>query len=429
MGHHNINPDREYKLLQRNLDKNVTGAPYSPTFLKILKLLFSPEEANLARQMPVSVTSVKSLARKLNVPLEKLQDQVTVMAEKGLVIDIDMKGKRFVMLAPVVIGFFEYTFMRTRDDAPMKELAELFETYMKHEDKFAHAVFQGNTQIGRSMVREEALDENYTEILDYEKASHIIDTATDWAVSLCACRHHHTHLGDACEADLRTCLTMNIGADPMVKAGIAERITKAEAFSILDKCKEQGLAQTADNVKANATYMCNCCGCCCGMMQAIKTHNINNAIVSSNYIMSIDLDSCKGCGKCAKACPVDAIEVKKIGDGKGKNRWAEVNEDLCLGCGVCYSSCKHDSISMKPREKRVYTPDSVFDKTVVMAIERGKLAPLIFSDPTKLSHRALGRVIQLLEKSPPYKAAMAIEPLKSTFLRKVVSVAKKQAGF
>jgi hypothetical protein len=63
-----------------------------------------------------------------------------------------------------------------------------------------------------------------------------------------------------------------------------------------------------------------------------------------------------------------------------------------------------------------------------MAIERGKLASLIFDDPAKLSHRALGRIIGVLEKSPPFKAAMAIKPLKSAFLTAMVNQARKQAG-
>ena len=82
---------------------------------------------------------------------------VTEMAAKGLVMDLEHNGKRYVALAPVVIGFFEFTFMRVREDAPMEKLAELFHQYMFDDDALAHTVFRGNTQIGRSLVREEAL--------------------------------------------------------------------------------------------------------------------------------------------------------------------------------------------------------------------------------------------------------------------------------
>jgi len=83
---------------------------------------------------------------------------------------------------------------------------------------------------------------------------------------------------------------------------------------------------------------------------------------------------------------------------------------------------------MKPRPKRVFTPETTFDRIAAMAIERGKLANLLFADPDKLSHRALGRIVSLLEKSPPYKAAMAVEPLKSAFLSAVVKGARRKVG-
>ncbi len=60
----------------------------------------------------------------------------------------------------------------------MKELAQLFKQYMMEDDRFARSVFDDTTQIGRSLVREEALPEdNYSEVQDWERASHIIKSA------------------------------------------------------------------------------------------------------------------------------------------------------------------------------------------------------------------------------------------------------------
>ncbi len=60
-----------------------------------------------------------------------------------------------------------------------------------------------------------------------------------------------------------------------------------------------------------------------------------------------------------------------------------------------------------------------------MAIERGKLSNFILDDPSRLSHRALGRIAAMIEKSSPVKAFLAIEPIKSVFLKSIIAGAKK----
>jgi len=430
MGHIN-HPEHKYHLLQQRLDRSLTGAPESPVFMKILKLLFSPEEAEFASRIPMRPIPLDLLSRKLNIGQVELGDKMTDMAQRGLVVDLEHDGQHYFMLAPVVIGFFEFTFMRSRDNLPMAELAHLFDEYIdsKEDGRFAHSVFQGQTQLGRSLVREEALPQaDHIEVLDWERASHIVGSASAAGVSLCPCRHKASHLGTACERPEQACLTFNYAAEAMIRSGIAQPITTGEAMGILEKCKEAGLAQTGDNIQRKVTYICNCCGCCCGMIQAIKTFDLRNAIVTSNWICEVDLSRCKGCGNCSKVCPVQAIEIAQDGEEEKRRKWAVCELTLCLGCGVCYSACKLGAITMKPRERRVFTPETLFDRIVSMAMERRKLANVLFDDPEKLSHRALGRMVRVLEKSPPFQAAMAIQPLRSVFFNAIVKGAKRSSG-
>jgi ferredoxin len=430
MGHH-VNPARGYTLLQQRLDRNVTGAPASPVFTRILQMLFTPEEAELARHVPSRPTSVDTLAKRLSLPADELAARLTEMAERGCMLDLTHEGRRYFMLPPVVIGFFEFTFMRTRDEATLAELARLFDRYMHDDDRFKRSVFEGQTQVGRSLVHEEALPDglaDHVEVLDWERASSIVESASMHAVSLCSCRHKEGHLGRDCGRELRTCLTLNGSVEPLVRSGNAERITAAEALAIIQQSKEAGMAQTADNVRQQVSYICNCCGCCCGMMSAAKTFELRHAIVTSNWIMTVRKTRCTGCGRCVKACPINAISLEKETTGDARRAWAARDEDLCLGCGVCYSACRSGAIAMRPRPRRVFTPEDVFDKTVAMAIERGKLAGLLFPERDTLRHRALGRVVESIEKSPPVKAALAIQPLRSAFLTAVVKGARRGAG-
>lgn len=427
---HVVNPDREYRLLQQRLDKSLTGAPDSPTLMRILRLLFSPEEAELARRVPGRPVSLQALARKLEIPAGELEPQLTDLAQRGLMLDFEYQGRRYFMLPPIVIGFFEFVFMRAREDMPMAELAELFHEYMYTDDRFVHTIFQQQTQIGRSLVREEALpQDDHTEVLDWERASKLVGEASAVAVSLCACRHKAQHLGQACGRPMEVCLTLNHSAESLARSGIARRITSGEGMRILEESKAAGLAQTGDNVQRNVSYICNCCGCCCGMMNAVRHFEIKNAIVTSNWIMSVDEARCRGCGECAKACPIQAIDIARRTSGGKEDgsvkRMAVCDASLCLGCGVCYGACKRDAIRMAPREKRVMTPEGTFDRVVAMAIERGKLAELFFEEPETWGYRALGRMISILEHTPPARALLAVQPLRSAFLSALVSGVKR----
>jgi len=431
MGHHLLSPGTSYRRLQQRLDRNVTGAPESPQFREILKLLFTREEAELAQRVPTQLTSVARLAERLGLDPAPLEDRLTRMAAKGLVFDVEHEGRRYFSLSPVVIGFFELTFMRAGDDVPRAELARLFEEYFFAGDgRFAKAVFEGETQLGRSLVRESSLPkEPAVEILDWERASRIVEEARTVAVSLCACRHHAQHLGRVCDRPLRACMSFDSSAETLQRTGHAEKISNAEGLRILAECQGAGLAQTADNVRKGVGYICNCCGCCCGMMTAIRRFGIPGAIVSSNWIAEVNEAQCSGCGLCVKACPAEVLELEErpLADGR-KPKKAVRDESACLGCGVCVSACKRGALEMKVRPARVFTPETTFDRIVTMAIERGKLADLMMEDPENLTFQALGRILAVLEAAPPWKAAIAIKPLKSVFLGTVLPLARWGAG-
>jgi len=338
-------------------------------------------------------------------------------------LDFQRKGRQYFMLPPIVVGFFEFTYMRTRDNVPLADLARLFDQYMHQDDKFARSVFQGQTQIGRTLVQEDALPEDdHSEILGWERASRLIQDATAVGVSMCACRHKAMHLDRACDAPVDVCLSLNGGAVALARSGNVKLITASEGMRILEQCKEAGLVQVGDNVQRQVAYICNCCRCCCGMLDAIRHFDIRNAVVTSNWLMNVNADTCKGCGKCAPACPIDAVTMTEAAPKK-----AVIDNDLCLGCGVCYRACKFDALHMTPRAQRALTPEDTFERIITMAIERGKLADLIFDNPENLGYRAIGRAISANEKTPPARALMAIKPLKSAFLNAILKKAKSHS--
>jgi len=60
-------------------------------------------------------------------------------------------------------------------------------------------------------------------------------------------------------------------------------------------------------------------------------------------------------------------------------------------------------------------------RTVLMAIERGKLQHLIFDNRVLWSHRAMAGVLGVILKLPPFKQALASQQLKSRYLEALIS--------
>ncbi len=424
--HHDADP---YQRLQEKISRKLQANPTSPTLLAILRLLFSPEDAALAEKLPHNLTPVPLLARRLGLPEPELDRRLTEMARRGVVFDMEVSGIRYVTLPPVVIGFFEFVFMRARPELPMAELAALFEEYFSENDAaLARNLWQGETQLARALVREESLPlADHSEVLDWERASFIVEAAEQIAVARCQCHHTAEHQGRACQRPREACLSFDFAAESLSRNGMSRVIDKTEAMAILCRSKEAGLIQIGDNVQRRVSFICNCCGCCCHMLRGIRNLGVSKGVVSSNWLPAIDRQRCSGCGECQRACPIEAIRLEPGEEGEKKKK-AVVNEKLCLGCGVCSTRCPSDAAFMRPRARRLLAPESVFDQRLAMALERGRLAEMLCDDPERLGHRALGRLLHWMEKSPPFQRAMATESVRSVFLKLLVRGAKKKAG-
>jgi ferredoxin len=104
-----------------------------------------------------------------------------------------------------------------------------------------------------------------------------------------------------------------------------------------------------------------------------------------------------------------------------KKRTVRLEEAACLGCGVCVPTCRTGALRLVRREKRVIPPFDTIQRTVVMALERGQLADLLFDDRSLASHRLFGAVLGAVMKLPPVKRVLASEQVKSRFLDTLVA--------
>ena len=421
MAHHTLKSS--YSGLVERINRFPQGAPPSDLLNKILKILFSDREAQLVSLLPIKPFDAEKASRIWNLDLNETRKILDKLADRALLVDVQYNGRSFYSLPPPMAGFFEFSLMRVRDDIDQKALSELFYQYLNVEEDFIRDLLaNGETHPGRVFVNEPILSNaNALHVLDYERATEVIKTASHVGVGICYCRHKMEHLGRACDASMDICMTFNSTAESLTKHGHARRIDAVECLDLLQQAYEENLVQFGENVRESVNFICNCCGCCCEAMIAARRFAIFNPVHTTNFIPELHEGNCTGCGKCVNACPVEAMALVSANHPQHPLRKkALLDEKICLGCGICVRACPEKCILLKSRAKRIITPLNGVHKAVMMAIERDKLQFLIFDNRVLWSHRALAAVLGVLLKLPPIKQAMASEQIKSRYFEHLI---------
>jgi len=418
-----------YQELTNRLNRFPQGAPPSELLYRILELLFSEREAALVAQLPIRPFTAKQAARTWGMGLVEARVVLDGLASRAILLDMEGPAGTVYILPPPMAGFFEFSMMRVRDDIDQKLLAELYHQYITVEDDFVVRLFTyGDTQLGRVFVNEPALvasaqaradanGDGRLRVLDYERASEVIRTSEHMGVGVCYCRHKAEHVGRACAAPKNICMTFGGTADSLIRHGYARRVDRAEGIDLLAEAHDNNLVQFGENVQNGVGFICNCCGCCCEAMIAARRFGLLDPVHTTNFIPRVRDELCNGCGKCVTICPVEAMTLVSANDPhKPRRRKAVLDTALCLGCGVCTRVCPTDGISLDARAERVVTPVDTLHRTVLMALERGRLQDCIFDNRALFSHRAMAAVLGVILRLPPTKQVLATEQMRSRYL-------------
>jgi len=411
-----------YNKLIKRINRFPQGAPESELLYKILGILFNEDEAELVSRLPIKPFSLKAAAGVWKKSEKDAKNILDDLASRGNIVDVETDGEPLYVLPPPMAGFFEFSLMRVRDDVDQKVLSELYYQYLNVEEDFVRELFTGSeTQLGRVFVDEPVIEKESLHVLDYERASEVVNTASHIGVGVCYCRHKMQHVGKECSAPMDICLTFNSSAHSLIKHGVIRGIDKKEGIDLLQKAYDHNLVQFGENVRERVNFICNCCGCCCEALLAAQRFGHLNPVNTTGFIPEVHEDQCNGCGKCIEICPVEAMTLISANDPKHpKKKIARLDERFCLGCAICVRNCSKKALGLIKRKETVITPLNSVHRTVLMALEKGTLQELIF-DKATTSHRALALVFGGILKLPPVKRALATKQVKSRYLENLIT--------
>ena len=349
-----------FERLAWKLDELPQGFPHtdSGVELRILRKIYSPEDAEVALEVKPIPETAAVLAERLGRPLEETRALLDEMARKGQIGSQTMSGEQVYMLAPFVPGIYEFQVYRLDS-----ELSEMFEEYLPTLLKTVAGYQPG---VART-VPVNTWIEPETQVYPYEDVRRLIEGARSFRVIDCICRKERGLVGHRCDHTLENCLSFSSEENAFDYFSLGGRvISKEETLRILEATEEEGLVHNAlYNTKTGQGAICNCCPCCCGLMRAAKDFKAPAAIARSNFVAVIDRDDCNDCGICAEErCPMEAIAE----DDEGY----VVMPDLCIGCGVCTVACPVECIAMvhRPEVEQDQPPENVVEWHMQRARER-----------------------------------------------------------
>ena len=232
-----------YERLAEHLDNLPGGFPRteSGVEMRILRRLFTPEDANLAVHLTLIPEEPRVIARRAKIPVEEASRRLEEMVKNGLISGVYPKNKSPLYMAQqFIVGFWEGQVNRLS-----RELIQDFEEYLPFytEQNIGPGVPQLRTiPVGKSISTK-------TEVMLYERAEELVRTHKAFAVANCICRQEMRIMGKGCEKPEESCLSFGTAAKIMVRTGRGRPISMEEALAILRRAEEVGLILQPSNAQ------------------------------------------------------------------------------------------------------------------------------------------------------------------------------------
>jgi electron transport complex protein RnfB len=338
--------DKSYRTLAEHLDRLPGGFAPSDTGadLRLLKRLFTPEEAELAVHLTLDREEARVIAGRAGLPLAEVAQRLDGMAHKGLIFSIQPEdGPALYHAVPFIIGIYEFQ-VNNLSEGMLQDLHDYWDTLQPRPQ--AQTIPQMRTiPVGQSI-------EPQLEALPYEQVDELVRAHDRFAVAPCICRRHARMTGGGCDAPEENCLIFGEWADYYVRSDRGRSIDRSEMLAILDRADAANLVLQPTNSRDIAAICC-CCGCCCGILEGLQRHPKPSEVVASAFIAELRPEICEGCWTCLDRCQMQALAAE--GD------LVALDTDRCIGCGLCVSTCPSGALTLvrKPESERTRVPTTM----------------------------------------------------------------------
>jgi len=363
--------DQVYVNLQKHLDNQAVGFPAtrSGVEIKILKHIFTPEEAEVTSYLTYKLEPLKAIFGKVGhlvESAEELEKLLNRIQKKGGIEAKIRNGTKHYCCAPLVVGMYEFQLGRLTP-----EFVKDFNEYTS-DKKFGIEFLSTELPQMRTIPVSKSIHPQHN-VSTFDEVTTLLRKAEEpFVIIECICRKKKSIEGGICKVTDRkeTCLAMGSMAQMVLLSDTGREINRDEAMSIIEQNQKQGLVLQPSNTE-KADFICSCCGCCCGVLNFHKSIPKPLDFWASNFQAVVDTNTCEGCGTCEEWCQVGAVSVSEI------KQQAVVDLNRCLGCGVCVSNCPTESISLVKKSTEVRPPQTREDLyEIIMSRKKGRLGKL-----------------------------------------------------
>src|SRR4030043_1141478 len=262
------NTDNVYIELQKHLDKQAVGFPAtkSGVEIRILKELFTPEQASLAMYLsfePRSASDIPDRAKDCGVSIDEVKALLDGMVDNGSIGIMERDGIEYYHFMPLLIGIVEWHGSKSSPRFWVD-----FNRYLTEGYGMAYATTRVSQM--RTIPVQKSINVEH-QVTTYDHAREIIsNTGGRIAITPCMCREGAKGRGEPCKVTSRveTCMTFGDWAEHFIKHGSRE-ISREEALDIILQNEEDGLVLQPTNYQ-KLDFICSCSGCCFGVLKIQK---------------------------------------------------------------------------------------------------------------------------------------------------------------